>query len=416
MYWVLSSAGVGKSALAQTIAEEARGRGQLGATFFFSRPNHHDNPMTVASTLAYQFAVHFPHYRKLIVERLGLDPTILEKDLDSQFYLLITQPFDVLQTKNLVNHPLLVVIDGLDECRDTRAQSTFIRLISSCAKSHENGPLCWLVCSRPEWHLKHLLPQKDPDIQCICDELLVDGKEGKDDVYRFLCDKFAEIRRYFSDEVDDNWPSEDEIVELSDASSGHFGFASTAMAFVGSDHPGDPVFQLQVVQDVVRTARISGDINPLESLDLLYHRIFDAIPSETLPITLSILSLHELLHEDIPSRGFSSVDVPSTHYLVFDNANILLLKKAGFYSALQGLHSVLEIPSAGEAHKRPLRVHHSSLLEFLRDPHRCGSLYPVMLEADAVVACRLLHWRDVYGNSNCHLDGQSLQLYLFNCS
>lgn len=77
--------GVGKSAIAQTIAEQCKANGCLGASFFFSRLNHRNDPLRVVPTLAYQFAIQLPDYKRLVTQRLADDPSILEKTLRIQF-------------------------------------------------------------------------------------------------------------------------------------------------------------------------------------------------------------------------------------------------------------------------------------------------------------------------------------------
>lgn len=393
MYWMLGSAGVGKSAIAQTIAEKAKADGVLGAAYFFSRPNHCDNALSVISTLAHQFAALLPQYKQLIIERLDHDHTILEHDLESQFRHLIAEPFNLMRTRQTFPYSLLVVIDGLDECNSPVDQCTFIRLISGCASA---SPVCWLVCSRPESHLKRLLPKADPSIRCICDDLL---EEGKRDVYRFLVDKFAEIRSRFPDEVDEKWPAEAEIVKLAAASSGHFGFASTSVNFISSDYPGNPVAQLNVVLDLVRTSRVSGNVNPLEALDRLYHCIIKAIPSETLPVTFSILSLHSFLPEVFCT--VSDDRRKPGHSILPDLANILMIPKGDLYSALRWLHSVLEVPDANVAHQQRLHVYHTSFLDFLRDPLRSQHVHEEILKGDLHVARKILKWNDILSKHDC---------------
>jgi hypothetical protein len=402
MYWLVGSAGVGKSAIAQSIAEEVRAKGRLGAAFFFSRPNQRDKPSGVIPTLVHQLAIRFPAHKQLLLDLLDKDPTILEKDLQSQFRLLIVEPFTLLHAQHPFPHSFLIVLDGLDECCDKNAQTTFIRLISECSRIQGRVPLAWLICSRPEWHLKRLFPTRDVRTHCICDELLVHGVEGRDDVYRYLCDEFCEVRRRFSDEVDERWPAEQEIVELADASSGHFGFASTAMNFIKSDHPGDPISQLQVCLNVVRKARISGNINPMDALDLLYHQIFSTVPPIVLPIAMQILSLHLL--QPFQSRA-SSGDFPYnnafTPFHIFDFANVLVRSRAQFYSSLRELHSVLEVPSIEDADQLPLRLYHASLSDFLMDPGRSFALHERMNEAHHAVAMHLHRWRKLIYLCRC---------------
>lgn len=392
MFWILGPAGVGKSAIAQTIAEDAKENGRLGAAFFVSRPHRRNDPLRIIPTLAHQLAVEFPEYRHMITQRILDNPTILEKDLSSQFKLLIAEPFNNLQEDKRLKSPFLVVLDGLDECNDKEAQCTFIRLISGHARQKENAPLLWLVFSRPEWHLKRLLPTVDPTIKCHHEDLLIDGVEGRDDVYRFLCDGFTDIRRRFRDEVDDHWPSEDDIVRLATVSSGLFVFASTVLKFVGDDLRNNPVAQLKICLQFVSNACISGSVNPLATLDLLYYQILVDIPSSILPTTMDILCLCLMATQ---KHRTSPCDI----------ANILHLDKATFYAAIRGLHSVLDIPSAADAVRKSIRFYHASFQDFLRDPLRSGTFHRQEAEARCNVAIHCLHWQNTFLSPDCRLAG-----------
>ncbi|KAF5360378.1 hypothetical protein D9756_005184 [Leucocoprinus leucothites] len=402
MYWLLGPAGVGKSAIAQTIAEQTQAIGYLGATFFFSRPNGRDDPATVVPTLAHQFAIRFPQYKQFITKSLATDPTILEKTIDFQFQHLIVEPFRHLRAAQTVTQPILAIIDGLDECRDKDAQSAFIRMISSCTSPEEDIPLAWLVCSRPEWHLQRLYSKEDPSVKCVSDELLVDGVEGRDDVHRFICDEFAEIRLRYRDEIDERWPEEDDVVELANISSGQFAFASTAMRFIKSDEPGDPISQLQTCLEVIRKSPISeGDVNPFQALDFLYRHVFEAIPPKTLQNTMRIIALHKLLtNRKYPSDAIGLYEQNS----ISEQANLLQLSKASFYASLRGLHSVINIPSTEDAHAETLHVYHASLLDFLQDPGRSGRFNQQLVEAHFNVVSQMLKWQS-FLNPICCCEG-----------
>ncbi|KAF5353339.1 hypothetical protein D9756_008085 [Leucocoprinus leucothites] len=392
MYWLLGSAGVGKSAIAQTIAEEIQVRDRLAGTFFFSRPNHRDDPMSVIPTLSYQVAVRFPWYKRLVAERLDDDPTILEKDIPSQFQLLITGPLKLHHTDHKDQETLLLVLDGLDECKDKDAQCMFLHIINESAE--QDLPLAWLVCSRPEWHLQRLLPKNDNKMHCKCDELLVHGVEGRDDVYRFLCDEFANIRNHYRDELDKAWPREADIAELSDTSSGHFAFASTVIKFIGADPPSNPPAQLSICLRVVRKHLVSGNVNPMQALDLLYLQILKLIPSEMLPVAIKILSSHLVL--------------PTSASLT-DHANILRLDRVSFYAATRTLHSVLDIPTPQAAARTGFRFYHASFGDFLLDPGRSLSFHVMVVDAKYQVVIQLLKWIDCIESYQCVLKDESCQ-------
>lgn len=116
----------------QTIAEEFKTTGRLGAAFFFYRPNKRDDPGTVIPTLTYQLAIRHHEYKRIVTERLVDDPTILEKYHRTQFKELIIDPFHVIVTQHAstVPEPLLIILDRLDECDDEGAQCELTELIS----------------------------------------------------------------------------------------------------------------------------------------------------------------------------------------------------------------------------------------------------------------------------------------------
>ncbi|KAF9442214.1 hypothetical protein P691DRAFT_501514 [Macrolepiota fuliginosa MF-IS2] len=53
LFWLRGLAGVGKSAIIQTVAEKLSDQGRLGASLFFSRTNGRRDPRQVFTTLAY---------------------------------------------------------------------------------------------------------------------------------------------------------------------------------------------------------------------------------------------------------------------------------------------------------------------------------------------------------------------------
>ncbi|KAF9439663.1 hypothetical protein P691DRAFT_769184 [Macrolepiota fuliginosa MF-IS2] len=93
---IFGPAGVGKTAIAQTIAEEFKASDHLGTSLFFSKRGDKNDPNKVVPTLAYQLALTYPDYKNLIFQCLSADPTILEKILWVQFEELITKPFEQL--------------------------------------------------------------------------------------------------------------------------------------------------------------------------------------------------------------------------------------------------------------------------------------------------------------------------------
>ena len=63
LLWMWGPAGVGKSAIAKSCAEKAAEEGRLGASFFFSRTQHVDDPKRFFTTIARQLVQKVDEYR-----------------------------------------------------------------------------------------------------------------------------------------------------------------------------------------------------------------------------------------------------------------------------------------------------------------------------------------------------------------
>jgi hypothetical protein len=92
-----------------------------------------------------------------IAQRLECNPLILEMDRSTQLTELLVEPFKSVAADGKYAHqsPMLIVLDGLDECRGEEAQCELARLIGKPETAEL--PLLWMICSRPEWHLTRLL-------------------------------------------------------------------------------------------------------------------------------------------------------------------------------------------------------------------------------------------------------------------
>lgn len=82
IFWLSSIAGIGKSTVAQTIAQFFAKNRQLGASFFFKKG---EGNCSIAdrffTTIAKDLMVHVPEVTFGITEAIDADPTILQKAL-----------------------------------------------------------------------------------------------------------------------------------------------------------------------------------------------------------------------------------------------------------------------------------------------------------------------------------------------
>lgn len=361
--WLCGPAGVGKSAIMQSLAETASESSALGASLFFSRLSGRNNPIHVVPTLAYQLAVRIPGYRHYVSELIDLDPTIFGKSMSQQFRVLISVPFSKPHLCQDLQK-LLILIDGLDECEDERAQCELISLIASFVKASPASPFLWIIASRPEYHLQNVFRSSEAEGTFVVWDVPMDGSEACMDVERYLRKGFDTIRRRFSDMVPpaSHWPSERQVVAILKAANGLFVFAVALLKLIGGDSSyGDPTDQLNAVLSALDKHKSEGCAeNPFAALDTLYAHILSTVPLTSIPILHQILGFYIL-------KGHS----PSVPLLLA--ANLLDMQQNVTYKALQRLHSVLDIPRPSDAHKKPLRFFHASFGDYLTDLTRSGS-------------------------------------------
>jgi len=107
VYWLNGIAGIGKSTIGVTVAEQAQDDGMLGASFFFSRSDQSlSNPQNVFPTLAFQLANANEAFKTAIVKALERDPGIAHRNLLLQLKGLITAPLLTIDQ----NRPTMLII------------------------------------------------------------------------------------------------------------------------------------------------------------------------------------------------------------------------------------------------------------------------------------------------------------------
>jgi hypothetical protein len=172
--WLHGPAGVGKSAVSQTIAERCAPSKQRAASFFFSRKTPGcDTAKLLWATIAFQVAMCSPALRSKIGQAMEDDPTICQKSLMKQLEKLIIDPFSSLESEaeDTPGNPFLVVIDGLDECQMHAEQRDILRSVANIISTH-HLPLRFLVTSRLEGPIPSIFDS--PILRYHCHRLRLD--------------------------------------------------------------------------------------------------------------------------------------------------------------------------------------------------------------------------------------------------
>ncbi|KDR68171.1 hypothetical protein GALMADRAFT_79011, partial [Galerina marginata CBS 339.88] len=235
--WVYGPAGSGKSAIAQTIAEMCHAKNILLASFFFSRSDpKRNNEKPLAASIAYQVAVNLPQSRSLIESVVEKDPAIFQRSFQVQLNALVLEPLiQISQTGifSVTQVPYLIIIDGLDECLETKVQRHILDAISeSLYLSQYSVPLMFLFSSRAEQDIN--LAFSTPAFEGVSSHLVLDDTyHPKTDIRQYFDGCFSEIKRTHlqKEHVPPTWPTAADISTLVEKSSGQFIYAATVIRY-----------------------------------------------------------------------------------------------------------------------------------------------------------------------------------------
>jgi len=341
--------------MAQTISYTCAGKGQLAASFFFSRTaSTRDNSRCFFSTLALHLAISIPGIRPKISKAIENDPLIVDREHAAQIKQLIVDPFLALLgtgSREGQAPPVLVVIDGLDECKGNDNQTELLSRIFDLTRVL---PLKFLITSRHEPHITDFFRKREHT-----NVSLYGDHRARQDIYLHFRRSFdelhgsnrhADIMRY----VPQPWPSDAALQLLVERSGGYFIYASTVLKYVDQEY-FSPIERLQEVLDI---SQAGSDV--FEELDKLYRQVLSTCPRTDLVIRiLKCLFFSDLLHSRITAETVETV---------------LNLRRGEVKSTLRGLHSVLNIKqySYRITHVKP---YHASFLDFLSDPSRAGKYF-----------------------------------------
>ncbi|KAJ8073330.1 hypothetical protein PM082_011602 [Marasmius tenuissimus] len=378
VFWLAGAAGVGKTAIAMSVAKACEREGHLVSSFFFFRSDpKRNNPKALWLTIAHGLASTIPFMRRLIERRVSKNSMILEAKPESQFRELISDPIvewnlwafcsmllsvvllDIMRGFLIVllwfaplQVPCIVIIDGLDECGHESAQLRILDIICEAVQHVPHFPLRFLICSRPEAWI-----QERFDAEPLCKlTKVIWADNALEDIIRYCHHHFQDIvssPKYGHVRFPDPWPSQEDFGTLVDKSCSQFVYVSTAVKFItlGDNHPID---QLRLVLE--SSPSDQSGVSPFRELNALYYTILKAnhSPKKVHDILVAILILPDYL-EPTPAHiewllGLSSGQVTLT---------------------LRGMHSVLRIRGPADM----IHIHHTSFKEYLVDQGRSQRFY-----------------------------------------
>lgn len=343
-------AGVGKTTIALTVAEQARSQKILGATFFFSRNGEAElrDPSRVFPSIAYQLAQFDPEFSRSITDAVEKDPEAAYASLKEQLQTLIVKPLSASRISR--NRVVLVVLDALDECETTGAKEILRHLLASAPRFPFHLKI--LITTRPEAHIRSVLDTPaNLQITVLHD---IDLSIVQHDIRLFLNTKLAALPDELGLCLEKPWVDESEVDALAMKAGKLFVWAAVALRFVADEHVLDPRRQL----DVLLGLHTSGG-SPYDELDELYLQpLRSLLSSKDSPHVLArfhaVVGGLLVLRDPLPIQALE---------------NLTQLPKGAITAALHHLHSVIFCPS--DPNEAP-RFHHPSFPDFITNSTRCS--------------------------------------------
>ncbi|KAG9014188.1 hypothetical protein FRB90_005554 [Tulasnella sp. 427] len=346
--WIGGMAGRGKSTIASTVVHNWKARGSC-AIFHFRRGQTVLNARVVCS-LARQLGNSLdPAIRKAVVDTVRQNRDIADKCLEEQFETLLVGSLSKLDDHS---HPIILVIDALDESDNDKEATKLIQFINEFSSSLSRNVKFLLTC-RKEGFIPHKLESRgwykeDLDVSV----------DVSNDIETLVQEKCKEIRN--EHRLLESWPRFEDVARLVEMSKGLFQWARTAINYI---RDGSPVHRLQ---------RLLNHPERWSGLDDLYHQILEkAFHDVELDLERRHL-LHSLLGTlvvaPVPvhleslaglfeSHGFLEGSDPSAIMDVLRN------------DILANLTSLIFIPTYPD---KPLELMHASIGDLLTNETRCS--------------------------------------------
>ncbi|KAH7907479.1 hypothetical protein BJ138DRAFT_1092605, partial [Hygrophoropsis aurantiaca] len=352
IFWVSGMAGMGKSAIAQTVAEKYDEQRRLAASFFFSkRESDRSSTQNFVPTIVSHIMTFTSALKPIITRVFEDDPLVLTKVLREQLTKLVLLPLQEL--KSSFSHPTVIVIDSLDECDGNQLVLELVSFLSQLVR--DCTFLRIFITSRGESHIGRRF--SDPTVATITRRQELHDYNANHDIQLYFRHTFQEISDQCKHDLHilpDPWPSELELATLVNRASGLFIYATTVTNFINSTGQ-DPEQQLKIV--FAHCTAVDFEDSQFSVLDALYRDAISLPHPHRPENTCQVLGFIHNIVSPLPLHALEEFIAP------LGVAPGLVISK---------LRSVLMVP---DDRTRPIYIYHESFGDFLADCQRSKEYY-----------------------------------------
>ena len=216
-YWLYGSPGIGKTSLAHSICAGLHDREQLAGAFFCRKDDINlSEPRNILPTLTYKLARTFPPFRRIVAKRLRNDPHLTAESMKDSLFLDF-----IRSVPHHPKHPLVFVIDALDECGSTRNRPGILKALTDAAR--EASWLKIIITSRPEVDIQRFFDSLSHLSQLRRD--LARDQEASADLRTFAQNEFDSVASKWY--LSTPWPEESLFNTVISRANGLFIFIKT---------------------------------------------------------------------------------------------------------------------------------------------------------------------------------------------
>ncbi|KAG2132358.1 hypothetical protein DEU56DRAFT_757336 [Suillus clintonianus] len=342
LIWLHGMAGIGKSAVAFTVAERMR------ALSFIS--DHATNERRLAGSFFFLAQAHHTVHdcvREDVNRSIHKDPALLgpDKSLREQMNALFLQPLRRLRFR--LKESLVFVIDAIDECTSETELADLISLLGQALREPNLPVIHILLTSRLEAHIREAIQKLEVR---LADEIpgatiiSLDGTDVDQDIYTFLDYSFRQLQLRY---LDFPPPTRDQLARLVSRTGRRFIVASTMIKFIVCDGYKDPRDRFQLILE------LKCDFLPGTEVYELYDLILSTCAN--------------------PKRAYQQLSIVAT---LKDPLSIPQLSKllgpgqgSDVEEVLVQLRPIMEIPIDNHL---PVNICHSSVRDYASDPSNCS--------------------------------------------
>lgn len=331
--WIYGIPGSGKSTLAQTIAQHPDILLMLISHIFFKREN--TRRYDILKLIAYRLAER----NEKIAEEIASRTHRRMLTLRDSFVNLILEPLKAAERAGLLQEPIIIILDALDEYGTKKSRTELLKLFRDDFSELPHR-VRFLITSRPEADLVTALSSK---LHIEERELNVHTDESRRDVSNYIT---AELKGLVPEKSSSGPKWDEMMLKFGIAADGLFIWASVAIQLVrDANRPYKTICALAenetqlTLDDLYRKALMAAD---LKWQDPEVRELFSILFALILPNrgTLTIELFDSLL-------GFEG-----------DSSELILFKLQSFLSS---------------GRFRSIQIHHKTFADYLQSPKRISS-------------------------------------------